>query len=265
LNPLDTILRKARRQLSYLKGYLDFDPLGNEVTRRTDFSQCQKPVLLLYGFLSTRRTFEVLERRLRRDGYCVFSIKLGGILQTFNSRGIDDIADFIRAKVERLYARHEGMGPLAIIGHSKGGLIGRYYIKRLGGERRCRALITLGAPHNGTPMAYAGIPIGMLARSLWQMTPMSPFIRRLKEGPWPSHVRFSSIYSKTDRMTPFPAALLETGGLPHLNNVEVGNCAHREYLVKKKVYDAILSELKAAEAAAPTSTSPLKLVPGSGG
>ena len=109
-------------------------------------------------------------------------------------------------------------------------------------------------------------PLGIFARSLWQMTPMSPFIRRLKEGPWPSHVRFSSIYSKTDRMTPFPAALLETGGLPYLANVEVTACAHREFLVKKKVYDAILAELRAAEAAsAGGGPAPLKLVPGAGG
>ena len=59
-------VHKLGRQLQYLAGYLDLSP-DETVQRRTDFSRCQRPVLLLYGFLATRRTFEVLERRLRRE------------------------------------------------------------------------------------------------------------------------------------------------------------------------------------------------------
>ena len=116
-------------------------------------------------------------RRLRRDGYCVWSINLGGLFDAFNTHGIDESAERVRDKVERLYGRYN-LGPLSIIGHSKGGLIGRYYVKRLGGDRRVKNLITLGTPHNGTPTAYLGcVTMGAFARSVWQMTPMSPFMR----------------------------------------------------------------------------------------
>jgi hypothetical protein len=37
-----------------------------------------------------------------------------------------------------------------LIGHSMGGLIGRYYAEVLGGWCDCRALITLGTPHRGS-------------------------------------------------------------------------------------------------------------------
>jgi pimeloyl-ACP methyl ester carboxylesterase len=262
VNPFSLGIRKLKRELEYLRGYIDFDPASNQIVRRTDFSQCDKPVLLIYGFLSTRRTFEVLEHRLRRDGYGVFSINLGGLAHSFNTKGIDDCADLIRSKIERLYARYPNLGPLTIIGHSKGGLIGRYYVKRLGGDRRTRALITLAAPHHGTPIAYAGIPFGIFARSIWQMTPMSPFIQRLKSGPWPPHVRLVSIYSKADRVSPFPSAVLEHGGLPYIRNVEVPDCAHRDYLIKKKVYRIILSEMRLAEKEHPVSAGPLRVVPG---
>src|SRR4051812_29413153 len=141
MNPFALQYRKWRRQVQDLAGYLDFSRKGNDIVRRTDFSQCPRPVLLLYGFLSTRRTFEVLERRLRRDGFCVWSINLGGLFDLFNTRGIDDSAEKVRDKVERLYKRYPGMGPLSILGHSKGGLIGRYYVKRLGGDTRVRNLI----------------------------------------------------------------------------------------------------------------------------
>ena len=61
VNPFTTQVRKLRRTLTYLRGYVDFDRHSNNVVRRTDFTSCPRPVLLLYGFMSTRRTFEVLE------------------------------------------------------------------------------------------------------------------------------------------------------------------------------------------------------------
>lgn len=243
MNPWTLQTRKWRRQLKDLSGYLRFDRKGNDIIRRTDFSACPRPVLLIYGFLSTRRTFEILEHRLRRDGYCVFSINLGGLFDAFNTRGIDESAEKVRDKVERLYARYP-LGPLSIIGHSKGGLIGRYYVKRLGGEKRVVNLVTLGTPHNGTPSAYLGIAaMGLLSRSVWQMTPRSPFIRRLKIGAFPQSVRFTSIYSQADGATPFPAAVLESEKSDNLHNLEIAGVSHREFLTQRAVYALVRREL----------------------
>ena len=237
-------LRKLKRNLGDLGSYLDLDRASNQVVRRSDFSQCPRPVLLLYGFFSTRRVFEVLERRLRRDGFCVWSINLGGLFDSFNTHGIDDSAERVREKVERLYARYPSMGPLSIVGHSKGGLIGRYYVKRLGGEQRVNNLVTLGTPHNGTPLAYLGVAsMGLLAKSVWQMTPMSPFIRRLKIGAFPRHVRFTSIYSRDDAGSPFPSCMLETDEQDNLHNLEISGINHRSYLHNRTVYEAVRREL----------------------
>lgn len=244
MNALLTKYRRLRRQLEELRGYVNFDRAGNEVVRRTDFTQCPRPVLLLYGFMATRRTFEVLERRLRRDRFCVWSINLGGLFDAFNTRGIDESAEKVRDKVERLYRRYPNMGPLSIIGHSQGGLIGRYYVKRLGGDKRVRNLITLGSPHQGSPTAYFGVlAAGLVSRSVWQMTPMSPFIRRLKIGAFPRHVRFVSVYSKQDQVNPFPSCILEDNGNGNLFNVEVGGVNHRELVLKRDVYELVRREL----------------------
>ncbi len=260
MNPLKLALRRVKRQWYDVRGYFAFDRSGNQVVRRTDFTQCPRPVLLLHGFMGTRRVFDVLERRLRRDGYCVFSFNLGGLLDAFNTLTIEECAEKVRDKVERLYARYE-LGPLSIVGHSKGGLIGRYYVKRLGGHQRVRSLITLGTPHNGTPFAYVGIAtVGVFAKSVWQMTPMSPFIRRLKIGAFPANVRFVSIYSKADRFSPFPCCILENAGQPNLRNAEVLGIGHRDFVFKKAVYDVIRQELQSAEQAAETA-APAKLVP----
>ena len=243
MNPLVLSYRKFSRQVRELTHYVHFDRHANEIVRRTDFTHCPKPVLLLYGFLGTRRSCEVLEHRLRRDGYCVFSINLGGLFDAFNTHGIDRSAEKVREKIERLYQRYD-LGPLSIIGHSKGGLIGRYYVKRLGGDARVKNLITLGTPHNGTPRAYLGCAtIGPVARSVWQMTPMSPFIRRLKMGAFPPGVRFTSIYSKDDGASPFPCTLLETQGYDHLFNIEVPGVTHHDLLFRRSVYEVIRREL----------------------
>jgi triacylglycerol lipase len=262
VNPLLATARSLKRYLRYVTGYFEFhDP---PVARLTDFTNCQRPVLLLYGFFAARRTVDVLERRLRRDGYCVFSVNLGGVKTSVATRGIDDLAETVRLKVERLYARNPAMGPLTVIGYSQGGLIGSYYVKKLGGWRRTRALVTLGAPHYGTPAAYLGLPLGIFARSVLQMTPMSPFIRRLQRGPWPPGVRFSSLYSREDGVAPFPSSLIETQGLPYLRNVEVPARGHREFLFRKRVYDVLLAELRAAEAMSPVRIRPLSAVAGAG-
>lgn len=246
MNPLVLQYRKLRRQIQDLRGYFEFDRRGNDIVRRTDFTRCPRPVLLLYGFMSTRRTFEVLERRLRRDGYCVWSINLGGLFDAFNTRGIDESAEKVRDKVDRLYARHPEMGPLSIIGHSKGGLIGRYYVQRLGGDRRVKNLVTLATPHNGSPTAYLGcLTTGLFAKSVWQMTPMSPFIRRLQIGAFPRGVRLVSIYSKQDRVSPFPACLLEDTGTGNQFNIEIKGITHREFVFRRPVYEVIRRELAA--------------------
>jgi len=254
--------RRLRRRLDEVKSLFDLKS-RNQIVRRSDFAHCGRPVLLLHGFFGTRRTLSILETRLRHDGWCVFSINLGGLLDAFNTRGIDESAERVRDKVERLYQRFPDLGPLSIIGHSKGGLIGRYYVKRLGGDRRVKTLITLGTAHHGTPTAYAGVlALGMVAKSVWQMTPMSPFIRRLKMGAFPGSVRFVSVYSKADKASPFPTCILEANQA-NLFNVEVPGITHRDFLVRRSVYDVVRRELAIGlgELAAPEPVRKVSLRP----
>src|SRR5262249_25026146 len=129
--------------------------------------------------------------------------------------------------------------------HSKGGLIGSYYIKRLGGDQRVKNLITLGTPYNGSTLAYVGCAtFGLFARSVWQMTPRSPFIRKLKVGAVPQSVRLTSISSTGDRVSRPSACVLDTAGAGNLSNVELEGPSHRELLFKKSVYDVIHHELQ---------------------
>jgi len=236
---IDRLVQEARRNLAELTD----SALLNRVERRTDLDGHAHPVLLLHGFFSTRRTLDVLEARLRRDGYGVFSLNLGGLRRAYNTRGIDDLADYVRAKVERVYDRHPDMGPLTIVGHSKGGLVATYYVKKLGGWRRARAVVMMGAPFHGTPMAWLGLPAAILAPSLLQLLPGSSFLRRLHEGRWPPQVRLTSIWSRSDKLAVWPSAVLDTRGQPQWRNIEV-DCFHFEFLTRQRAYAALRRELR---------------------
>lgn len=217
---------------------------GNKVERKASLQGSRKPVLLLYGFGATRRTFAILERRLYMDGYTVFSINLGGMFGIFNTNAIEDLAAHIDQKIERIYEKYQIRGKLSIISHSKGGLIGHYYIKRLGGDRRVKCLITLGTPHHGNPWALLALftPAALICKSIPQMAPMSRFLRRLKIGPFPKRVKFYSVYSKDDRVCLYPSAMLEEA--PNIKNIEVESISHSEFLIKKSVYYIIRHALE---------------------
>lgn len=237
-------LRRLRAKVRNVLRYADPRGVGNEILKITDFKGGGRPVLLLPGFMSTRRGLMLLERRLRREGYLVFSLKLGGLFDTFNTHSIEESALLVKAKVERLYSRYD-LGPMAIVGHSKGGLIARYYVKRLGGDARCRVMVTLGTPHNGTHAAYLGAAfMGLFAPSIWQMMPMSPFIRRLKKGPFPAHVRLASIWSSDDGISSCRAATLETDGRSDIVNIQVEELTHRDFLTSKNAYEAVSEQLR---------------------
>ena len=240
--PISTFRRIARRMIRRTRSWGTIVALtlrGNRIERKANLKRCRNPVLLLYGFGATRRTFSILERRLYNDGYTVFSINLGGIFGTFNTDAIQDLAAYVDEKIERLYKKYDFRGKLSIISHSKGGLIGTYYVKRLAGDRRVKLLITLGAPHNGNPWAMLALfsPAVLIFKSIRQMTPMSNFLKRLKTGPFPKRVKLYSIYSKDDHVSPYPCSVVEEA--PNVKNLELEGVSHSEFLIKKNVYNLI--------------------------
>ena len=73
-------------------------------------------------------------------------------------------------RIERLSAKR-----VNIIAHSMGGLDARYAIARLGLSERVASLVTIGAPHRGTPLADLGKrvlgAVGMEVEAFRDLTP----------------------------------------------------------------------------------------------
>src|SRR5262249_27548143 len=156
---------------------------ATDVHHDADRAPTGPPVLLIPGYLATRGSLHLLERHLTQRGHIVMSFRFGPI----NLGDIRDSAGLVARKVESIIAQ-TGVTQVDVVGHSMGGLVGLYYVKRLGGRHRVRRLVLMGTPAQGTWSALLGLFTAPLGLASLQLLPGSPFLRELTETPLPPGV-----------------------------------------------------------------------------
>jgi triacylglycerol lipase len=210
---------------------------GNRIRRGATFEDVtpeSPPILMIHGFLGTRGSMYMLERRLVEDGFVVVSFNLG----TLNVRDIRRSAFLIHRKIERILAQTPSQR-IDIIGHSMGGLIGLYYVKKLGGHARVRKLIMMGTPVRGTWAALAGVmTLGLWSTSSWQLLPRSRFLDELAKGPIPPGVEVHTIAAARDWVVP-----LSTTRVSGANAMTVP-LGHSSLVVSEEVYRRVVTALR---------------------
>ncbi|MCZ7458495.1 esterase/lipase family protein [Streptomyces sp. WMMC940] len=206
------------------------------------------PAVLLHGFVDNRSVFVLLRRALVRQG--------GRHVESLNysplTCDIRTAAELLGRHVEEICAR-TGRQRVDIVGHSLGGLIARYYVQRLGGDRRVRTLVTLGTPHAGTRVA----PLASAHPIVRQMRPDSAVIEELRLPAPGCRTRFVSFWSDLDQiMVPLETARLEHPDLI-VRNVRVSGIGHLALPVHPAVAAGIREALEApgAEAESPGAVS----------
>jgi triacylglycerol lipase len=120
------------------------------------------PVIVIEGTGSMQPLLPILDLnllidRLESDGHRAFVFRLPG-------GGLGDIRDTaaeFRPFVDQVL-RQTGASKVDLIGHSQGGLVGRYYIKYLGGATKVDSMIGLAAPHYGSQVANLVFLYGVL-------------------------------------------------------------------------------------------------------
>jgi len=166
--------------------------------------ESKTPVLLIHGYLATRGSLHLLERRLTQMGHLVLTYRLG-LLHTGD---ICESAALIARKIESIAAQ-TSIDRMDVVGHSMGGLVGLYYVKRMGGRRRVRRLVMLGTPTAGTWSALLGVAAAPLGRASFQLLPDSAFLRELGQGPLPDGVEIISVAGDHDYLAPTYTTVLE--------------------------------------------------------
>lgn len=220
--------------------YLRHLARGNRIRQPKVFADVDKntqPLLLIHGFLGTRGSMYPLERRLVGDGFCVFSFNLGAL----NTRDIRRSAFLIHRKIERILAQ-TSWDKIDIVGHSMGGLIGLYYVKKLGGNHRVRKLVMMGTPVRGTWTALAGVALlGLYSTSSWQLLPRSRFLDELAQGPMPPGVELYTLAAARDWVCPLPSTRM-----PGAKAVTVP-LGHSSLVVSEEVYRRLKNILRSDE------------------
>ncbi len=195
------------------------------------------PVLLIHGYLATKGSLHLLEEHLARRGHVVMSFRFGPI----NLGDIRDSAGLVARKVESIVAQ-TGVTQVDIVGHSMGGLVGLYYLKRLGGRHRVRRLVLLGTPTQGTWSALLGLFTAPLGLASLQLLPGSPFLRELAETPLPAGVDVVSVGALRDWLAPVASTVLD--GVRHVSV----STSHSGLLVDDEVAGVVDGLLRAPAA-----------------
>ncbi|MCP2261571.1 alpha/beta hydrolase fold [Streptoalloteichus tenebrarius] len=186
-------LESERSRQRYRTDDLSPGRRGHLVTTLTTGDAPPPPVILVHGIADNRSAFAVLAPALRRRGFAVVHAVNYHVLTAVTG----DVREAARAFGDQVERVREATGSdhVHVVGHSLGGLIARYYVQRLGGDRRVHTLVTLGTPHAGTVTAHL-LPT-RLAR---QLRPGSRLLAELA-GPAPGcRTRFVAIWSDLDQV-----------------------------------------------------------------
>ncbi|WTE15579.1 alpha/beta fold hydrolase [Streptomyces uncialis] len=190
------------------------------------------PVVLLHGFVDNRSVFVLLRRVLGRHGRRVEALNHSPL-----TCDIRTAAEVLGRYVEELCER-SGQPRVDLVGHSLGGLIGRYYVQRLGGDARIRTLVTLGTPHSGT----RAVPLMDVHPVVRQMRPESDVIAELALPAPGCRTRFVSFWSDLDQvMAPLETACLDHPDL-RARNIAVTGIGH----LALPVHPAVTAGIRAA-------------------
>ncbi|WP_405742833.1 alpha/beta fold hydrolase [Streptomyces sp. NBC_01525] len=114
------------------------------------------PVVLAHGTLANAgANWVALAPTLANQGYCVYALNYGmNHLSAGRVGGLTDIGDSARqlgAFVDKVLAA-TGAKKADIVGHSQGGMMPHYYLKRLGGAAKVRTLVGIAPSNHGTTL-----------------------------------------------------------------------------------------------------------------
>ena len=188
-----------------------------------------RPIILGHGYAMTRANFLPLARRLVNAdmgpvyGFEYWSLGKASSAARRLGQYIDDVC------------KKSGAERVDIVGHSMGGIVGRYFVTLGGGADRVANLITIGTPHQGTDVSAMGI--GRPAKELFFH---STLLQRMEAAGLPAQTAITAIWSRSDALCPGA----RHARLPGANEIIYDDLGHLSLLVSRRVAADVIERLR---------------------
>lgn len=129
-------------------------------------------IVLAPGWTGQNWAYETLRNRFGENGF-------DAIFAEYKRYGFGPIQSTSFALADAIKTLRPYYEHITLIGHSMGGLIGRYMVQRL--DFPIDSCIFISTPHYGTRTAY----LAPWSQSAYQMRPNSDFLKKLNNYDWP--------------------------------------------------------------------------------
>jgi triacylglycerol esterase/lipase EstA (alpha/beta hydrolase family) len=190
-----------------------------------------RPIIVLHGYAMNRANFLPLAYRLRAAGLGpIFGFEYWTLGRTAAAaRQLGWFIDEVRAAT--------GAAEVDVIGHSMGGVVGRYYVSLAGGDAVVKNLVTIGSPHSGTEISKIG-----LGHPTRELVLGSALLTRLAAAPPPTHTRLTVVWSRADALVPGTRQL----AIPSADVLMYPDLGHVTLLASRRVAAALIERLSIA-------------------
>ncbi|MDP9027626.1 MAG: alpha/beta hydrolase [Actinomycetota bacterium] len=178
----------------------------------------RRPVVILPGIYESWHYLRPIAERLSAEGHPVHVITALGL----NRAPIPDTAALVGQEL-----RARGLRDVALVAHSKGGIVGKHLLARSDAEQRIDRLIAIASPFNGSAMAKWAPN-----RELRAFLPGDPVIAALL-AETAVNARITSIYPSFDPHIP-NGCVLEGA-----RNVEVPVVGHFRILLQPELIEVV--------------------------
>ncbi len=191
-------------------------------------------VLLVHGWLATSLDMLAIKLRLIRDGFNCDAVD-------FSYLGVlDSIADYAGELAWKIEAGHPNHRNIAVVAHSMGGLVTRYYLKNLRTTDQVKTVITVATPHHGT---FGGMILPPRSTPTSEMLPGSPFLEELNGvSETVPGIDFHAIWTPTDGVVIPPENSIMCGARNY--RVSGLGVTHLGLLMSDAAYAIILDVLR---------------------
>lgn len=217
-------------------GALLRDPIyrGHQAPRGNDH-----PILLVPGFLAGDWTLWTMAGWLNRLGYRTYFSGLDWNIDCPNHTG-----ELLQVRLDMIM--QETAQPVTIIGHSLGGMLGRFLGTNF--PDKIRHVIALGSPIDGSMRVNPLVPLAFRTLQNLRKNPQPRTatcgshqctcrFARSMAAPFPDHVSFTSIFTKQDEVVDWHACIDAEG-----HNWEVSG-GHLSLIVNRAVYRILAATL----------------------